>query len=68
MQTAQHLGEVLRCTQEAMSNVLGLLKCSCANDSQMAMLTRFHYHANPLLTPTGNRNQNLQLFAITYIG
>ena len=38
MQAAQHLDEVLRCTRDAMGNVLHLLRCSCASDPQMAML------------------------------
>ena len=38
MPAAQHLDEVLRCTREAMGNMLHLLRCSCASDPQMAML------------------------------
>ena len=38
MQTAKHLDEVLCCTREAMSNVLQLLRCPCASNSQMVML------------------------------
>ena len=38
MQDTQHLDEVLRCTREAMGNVLHLLRCSCAGDPQMVML------------------------------
>ncbi|KAL8951979.1 MAG: hypothetical protein Q9222_002071 [Ikaeria aurantiellina] len=37
-QVVQHLDEILRCTREAMGNLPALLKCSCASDSQMAML------------------------------
>lgn len=38
MQIAQNLDEVLCCTRKAMGNVLQLLRCPCASDSQMAML------------------------------
>lgn len=35
----QHLDEVLCCTRKAIGNVAHLLKCSCASDPQMALLT-----------------------------
>ena len=38
MQDTQNWDEVLRCTREAIGNVLYLLRCSCARDPQMAML------------------------------
>ncbi len=37
----QHLDELLRCTRDAMGNMLHLLKCSCASDPQTAMLDAF---------------------------
>ncbi|MCJ1458286.1 hypothetical protein MMC28_008657 [Mycoblastus sanguinarius] len=38
MQAVQNLDDVLRCTRDAMGNLLELLKCPCARDPHMAML------------------------------